>query len=518
MNIFEDLIDELKEENLLEETVIETRAAKEKAALEKDGTELDSLPAQSFEVVSELPATAENLAAEVSESPAEADENDFYRQRANDEVSFLQMVEQVFAGIERDQLKILPNPYDVWEVKKVLHSFLQISNEPQSAEHAQWQFKLLQETERWHSALSARSERILTAHLRRYCETSRPPLSSPALVSLARFFRNSTYSEQVRSKFDLVVTRLFSKENSTNSRETIFSREELVEHFAELYAEWSSVPLYPTEAENAVIAAIVQEFENFMHEAERARSFDELIKNNFFNRLHSFKESTNENFFAPLVSATAVESNVGIGNRYLELLKIEKELGNTARLEDRYGIAHDQAISEATGKTFALIELLNQKTVEPPIEEETVYDEPAASAEKSALSLNVESGADESAFGKWLVAAAVAAVLLVASFVYFGNSSAADDAARREAQTAPPVMELDTPILKDNLEKADIVSGTLQGKVLPKWSEMIEDEKKNVLKQMLKLGDAKGYVKVELIDRNNKPVASAANGSVFVLD
>jgi len=62
-----------------------------------------------------------------------------------------------------------------------------MAHETNTTEHAQAEFRLMQETENWYSALSHRDKYITVAHLRRYCETSRPALSAQALISLARF-------------------------------------------------------------------------------------------------------------------------------------------------------------------------------------------------------------------------------------------------------------------------------------------------------------------------------------------
>lgn len=414
MNIFEDLIEELKEENLLEKTVIESERAGKKAAVQTSGDE-KCMAAEDIEEFEKPEVRAVNVPSSLEVAERENNEAEFYRKRAKNEVSFLQMVEHVFAGVEREQLKIVPKSYDDLEVKKVLHSFLQISHAPRSSEHASAQFRLLEETERWHSSLAVRNERLLTAQLRRYCEISRPPLSSPALVSLARFYRNSTYSEQVRSKFDLVLTRLLSKEIGGNQRELVLIRPKLAAHLTELYAEWSSVPLYSTDPGDAEIAAIAQEFEDFMIEADEAGSFDELIESSFFNRLHSFKKSTDENFFAPLVAAAAVESNIRIGNRYVELLEIEKKKGGIFGLESKYGAAHDQTVSEATGKTLAVAELLNQKSAAPSSKETLNVPNETASRQTVEPAKAKSAAAIEAApqFDKRLIAAAGIAVLLI---------------------------------------------------------------------------------------------------------
>lgn len=425
MNMFEDFIDELKEENLLEATVIETGKANGKPVIRSETGTVENLKTPLPAAEPETATPLEAVTVEESFETLVEKDLEFYRKRAMDEVTFLQIVEHVFAGVEREQLKIIPKPHNDLEVKKVLHSFVQMTHSPQSAEHAQAQFQLMQETESWHSSLTLRDERLTTADLRRFFETSRPPLSAPALVALARFYRNSPYSEPVRNKFDLVLTRLFSKESGDSCRETIFTRDELAKHLTELYAEWSSVPMYSTEIDDAEILEIVGKFESFISEADAAILFDDLIENDFYTRLHSFKRSTNENFYSPLVTAVGIESNIRIGNRYVELLEVEKSKGSVAGIEDRYGFAHDNIVSEATGKTFSLIELLKQRKPAAPVEEKPAAVSESAPVVKTAKNTKIveakqakkkqvaeiETGGD---LTKWIiVAATIAAFALV---------------------------------------------------------------------------------------------------------
>lgn len=70
---------------------------------------------------------------------APVDKAKYYRERAA-EVSSLQMVEHILSGIEREQMKVLPKPYNDLDAKKALHSFLQITADVNSAEHAQAEF------------------------------------------------------------------------------------------------------------------------------------------------------------------------------------------------------------------------------------------------------------------------------------------------------------------------------------------------------------------------------------------
>jgi hypothetical protein len=443
MNLFEDLIGELKDENLIEQTVIETsRAEIDFKMLNDKVIEADTvLAAQTVPPLTESatikpPASsraAENSAEVISlDGSRSSNEADFYRKRATEEVAFLQMVEAVMANVEREHSKVEPEPYNELKVKKVLHSFVQVSQDINSPEHMQAHFQLLQETENWHSTLGGRDERVTAAQLRRYCETSRPPLSAPALIALARFYRNSSFSEVVRGKFDLIVTRLFSKEIG-NRREMSFSRRDLAVEIAKLYADWSSVPLYSTEKDDLQISRTAGEFEEFIKEADQAESFDELINSNFFNRLRIFKESANEDFYAPLVAAAGIEVNVRVGNRCVELLEKERENGSAAKLAEKHGFTRDEEISEVVGKTLLLTEILKHKAATPKrFVPKPVRDDSASKTETNAVKNESkpqrENGAkalgetENNLFGvnKWLLVATLLAIFISLG-LYFGS-------------------------------------------------------------------------------------------------
>ncbi len=104
------------------------------------------------------------------------------------------MVEHVLSGIEREYMKIVPSSYDDLRAKTALHKFLQVQGDSTTTEYAEAEFHLMRETEAWSSALSARDSKISVANLRRFCENSRPILSSQALLGLGRFYRNSAFS------------------------------------------------------------------------------------------------------------------------------------------------------------------------------------------------------------------------------------------------------------------------------------------------------------------------------------
>lgn len=534
MNIFEDLLDELKEENLLEKTNVEpVKETNEKPDEEKSGVE--TLANQTEKNEDSENKELKEKKSEDSPGKIEADINpaskpkppavevvnqaEFFRNRAVSEVGGLQTVEHVFSGVERQQKKVVPKPYDDLKVKKALHNFLQISKDVKAPEHASAEFNLMQETENWYSALSHRDKQISISHLRRYCETAKPVLSSEALLALARFYRNSPYSEAVRSKFDLIVTRLFSKDLENEKRERTFERDELIQHLAGLYAEWASISLFSGEEDDSAILLSAFKFEDFMNEAERAESFDELIRNDFFNRLRAFKQSTGEQFFAPLVTAAAVESNIRIGNRYLQLLESERDKGEVAKLENKYGFLHDQVISDATSKTLQLVDLLKIKAVEPSVadvtgqspEKEAARSEEAPKKQSEIYSTAAAQTESHSfRVNKWLLRAVIIAVVATISLFVWSRYYSAHD---KSAQNVKKV-NIDNSSLKEYIKEAHIGNDTFFAVVLPSWNSLNETKKEEILKKIVTIGSDKGFKNVQLTDGDGKSVGTATSGII----
>lgn len=525
MNVFEDLIGELKDENLLEETVID---------LQKAGSATSSPENRSDnQFAMEMPAAApqpqpvseeETLESfdvqvihEPVENPTALTAQEFYRKRAVDEVSSLQMVDHVLSGVEREMMKIIPRSYDDLAVKRYLHSFLQVSTGLEQEEQANLEFQIMQETENWCSALAHRDKDISAADLRRFCENSKPALSSQALISLAKFYRNLPHSELVRNKFDFFVTRLFSKEIAGEKRYLIFGRDEMIAHFKSLYADWSSISLYSSDEDDSDILVAALRFEDFIVEAESAESFDDLIRTEFFERIRQFKESTDEMFYAPIITAAAVECNVKVGNRIVDLLAIERAKESTAEeLYDKYGILHDPIVSDATSKTTELVELLQTRFEEIEIhefadEEEEFHPAPEKQREKPKKAVKKSGNkvaANIWAVNKWLLAATlVVAIASVGLYVWSERFAGEKDT----ATTAGVVnFDLDNSTLKEHLKTARVSNEVFYGITNPSWNDLSKESKEEFVQKVVAVGAEKGYKKVQLSDPRGKVVAVAA--------
>ncbi len=579
MNVFEDLIIELKEENLLESTVMDLEVADDGDSFHLHDTEVPNasydLPAyikegreSHFETVDNSeypqPQTHESFVADdygihetavpyaQPEPPTQGKRHrrggEFFKKRAMAEVSTLQMVEHILTGVEREYMKVVPKPFDDFNTKKALHSFVQLDDAVNSEEHAAAEFALMQETESWCSALAERDRHVPVYSLRQYCENSRPALSSQALLGLGRFYRNLPYSEAVRSKFDFVITRLFSRPVAMEKRVCLFTREETVNHINTLYSEWSSVSLYDADDDKSKVMLTALSFEDMSIEAENAAVFDQLIESDFFGRLRMFKESISELFFAPLVTAAAIECNIRIGNAYVDLIDRERKRMDAGSIESKYGSQNDIAVSEATGRTLGLVDLLkdlsdagerNEDTFDDLIEDKTPTDsEPRAEqrprtggressnesgsntkvTEPLALRIieifrleNIKENAKN--VNRWFLAGCL--LMIAASFgVYFYANYVVDD----KVPTAGVVnVELEGSILNEHIKVGKVSGEIFYGQLLPTWDALSKEKRQDYLKKVYLAGAEKGYKQVNLISKDGRVAAYASPTNLDVV-
>lgn len=522
MTVFEDLIEELKGENLLEDELFENQFADaEPESVDTDGTvQLDS-------GFTERDFVAENFVQPVSEEDGElseidipqiekpADEREFFRKRAMDEVSSLQMVEHVLSGVEREHMKMSPVSYDDLAAKKALHKFLQVAGDLKSSEHAETEFALRHETEAWSFALFERDQNISVANIRRFCEESHPVLSSQALISLARFYRNSPYSEEVRGKFDFVMTRLFSREEESGTRRLLFSHQEMIGHINTLYENWSSIALYSREEDQIEISFLTTRLNEFSSDVENAETFDILLEENFFNKIRLFKEGADEMFYVPEVVAAAIDCNLRIGNKYIELIQRERESHDTVTIEEKYGYTYDQIVSNAAGKTLLLVDLLKAAPDEIEIAEESVpalvpQQKPTAGEEPKARS---ESKLDIFGVNKWLIVIGFLSIAASVGFYLWAEKSAVADSSTAVATS----LKIEDPSVKKNLRGISSSGDTLNAMTQPAYDILNETEQKAFLQNLLKLANERNLQKVNLFNSKGRSVAFASKDRVELI-
>ncbi len=537
MNVFEDLVDELKKDNLLEDTVMDTVSltapdlgVTQTAHSGEAANSSTTAASQNKErVVENMPvpedADLEMANGETVEIRKAATEKEFFQKRAMGEVSSLKMVEHILTGVEREYMKIVPNSFDDFNAKVALNNFIQVTEPIASDGHKHAEFALMQETEAWCSALAARDKGISVGNVRRYCENAKPMLSSQAMLALARFYRNLPYSESVRGKFDFIITKLFSRPTQDQTRKLLFTRDEMLGHIKSLYADWSSISLYITDDndENAILTAA--SFGDFAQEAIAATEFDELIRSDFFNRLRLFKESITELFFAPVVTAAAIDCNIKIGNIYVELIDREKERSNAEIVHDKYAYVDEVAVSDATGRTLELVDLLRERSLEQEEEEfEEVVEEveeivyvaptPKVESETDGLSLKNRVAYEFLGMNRWLLG--ISLLLIMASVgVYVWANYFIED-----KPTSASVRNFDIANSPFNGEiKVGRVSGeTFYAVLLPSWETMTKEKQQDLLQRIYQAGQAGGWTQVNLMDGTGKTVAYASSSRLELVN
>lgn len=543
MSVFDDLVLELKEENLLESTVVDEPEAasadwdddhsEQSSDLEIErGSAEDGDPSPSDKVELEsLTDAAERVIADskpAAEAAAKRDK-EFFKKRALAELSSLQMVEHVLTTVEREYLKVVPSSFDDFEAKKALNSYLQALDSDEKEVQAETEFAFLQETEAWCSALGVRDKAVPVSSLRHYCENARPALSSQAMVAIARFYRNLPYSEATRAKFDFVITRLFSRTGEDHKRTCVFKRNEMLLHLNTLYSDWASVPLYTAEDDDSKIMLSALSFDDLGAEAESASTFDQLITSDFFGRVRLFKESLSVIFLAPEVTAAAVEANVRIGNAYITLLEAEREKLDARSLKSKYAELDHTTVSEATAKTLELVDLLkkggdlppvsfsastHEAAVSAPSHEEKNSDRRRASKAKSSTGsggIMSRIGASVLSVNRWVLVFAAIMIALSIGIVFWSNYAEEDI-----SSAGVTSVDLSSVAGADVVKTAKVSSNILYVQLQPSWDALSKEKRQEVLSKLLQAGTDKGYNQVTLISKTGKTAGYASPGRMEV--
>src|SRR5437868_1815358 len=239
MNVFEDLIVELKEENLLEETIIEQPVRK------SNGAAPLSIPAvkpemNGFAVSGEHVSRVNGHGSKTKNTFEPAPSPETVRRRLGDKLQALQSIEYVLTSVESNFGSKINQPFDDLQTKKAFHKFEQASADPESDQYFEAESTLITRLDVWEDALAARDRQITTDSVRHYAEKANPPLSPQTLFALLRFYRSLPFTEDTRAKFDFVLTRLFSKRVEGENRDLICARGEIVRHLSQRYSEWSA--------------------------------------------------------------------------------------------------------------------------------------------------------------------------------------------------------------------------------------------------------------------------------------
>lgn len=255
-----------------------------------------------------------------------------YKQLSDEAVN-LRVAEKILSEVESRLLKLSPSPFEIESVKTSLHSLKNLSPTVSPEEISLAEFQIKQKFELWRGILEERDQNIETFHLRRFFDFTEEPIDGAFFVALTQFYRNISNL----SKFDLVVTRIFSRGRGQLQREVRLTRREMTNYLRELFNYWDGKETFTNQFSDETLSAILK-LEEFIREAEFVKSFEELSQSDIFVRLRNYKNELGKNFFDPSVAAAAVECNLAVGNVFNSLMAKANE-NLSARLTAKYDFA-----------------------------------------------------------------------------------------------------------------------------------------------------------------------------------
>jgi len=289
-----------------------------------------------------------------------------------------------------------------------------------------------------------------------------------------------------------------------------------------LYAEWSSIPLYSAEENESSILLTALSFEDLAKEAELALNFDDLIKSDFFGRLRLFKESIAELFFAPTVTAAAIECNVRIGNMYVDLIDKERRKSDPATVHQRFGDVDDHIVSEAAGRTLELVEILKERGM--PIED----DEPIVHHDSSP-EVDIEPQTSQTnelvevkpvttngfakrlkeqvlSINRWILAGGALLIAVSIGFYIWGNYYAEPAVLNTGVKT----LSFQGTDFADTVKTAKLSGETLYVVARPTVDSLTKDGQAELLQKLYQAGNEKGWTNVNLMNSQGKTIGFAS--------
>ena len=240
--------------------------------------------------------------------------------RAGEEAVQLRIVERFLSEVERRLLKATPEIFDIQRIRTALHILKTLSEDDDVDEFLEAEFRLDQEFHLWRELIIARDQKIETYHFRRLCDSAPYPLEDEIFLALASFYRTLDLTSAVQSKFDLSVTRLFTRSVEGGRREMKGLRSDITRRLGNLFP--------PPEGEHAdpdEIAAAVATIASFTDEALHYSAFEDMVKANIFDRYRLFKRDLGTLYFEPEIVAAAIECNIAVGNVFDSLLRSADE-------------------------------------------------------------------------------------------------------------------------------------------------------------------------------------------------
>jgi hypothetical protein len=513
MNVFEDLVVELKEQNLLEETVID-RSIPKVNGKEKYVAKDDRLAEEPVDFAIERSSDTvswSGLSSREGDVSGHKPGADTIRRQMSDKLQALQFIEYVVTAVESNSVRSSNEPFDDLKTKKALHTFEQACSDPQSNQYFEAESSLSSKLEDWEKSLTKRDLAISVEALRQYAETANPPLSPQTLFAFLRFYRSISFTKEARAKFDFVVTKLFSKFVDGDRRDLLCSRHEIIRHLNQRYSDWNGGRNHLADADDTNASLLVLSFDNFISEINNINTLNELRSSKLLERICELKESAGKFSLVPEVTAAAVECNIQLANKIIDIVSREMERSSgSAQL--KYSGIDNKLLSEAAARTIKLDNRPSEveglaATPDKPAVQKTIARPVERSKSKTVTKVTNRQGRSN-LFGvnRWLLLTTILVVIASIGVYVWSEYLAGDE----PTTTGVRVVEFEKPELKKYIKVSKVSGNMLHAVVTTDYEKLDADGQHEYLQKILDAGAAMGYAKVYFLNEQAKPVGYAS--------
>ncbi|RMF99418.1 MAG: hypothetical protein D6735_15385 [Acidobacteria bacterium] len=442
------------------------------------------------------------------------------------EMNSLQIVDYIFSSIERKKGSHYPQKFDIAALKKRVKKLIDSRSIKDAAEQLIQEESIVnEEIARWCVLLTQRDKGITGVDLMLYCEQSKPPLNTQAILSLIRFYLELPFSEAIRVKLDVLMTMLFSFRVKKGKRQLSHSPNEIKLKLEEYYESFPNAPNF-SEEEQRKLKVAVEKFREFVSIAQNSRDLDALISSKLHEEIIRFKQQLGEDFLEPSVLAAAIECNVLVGNIYTDLLLQKKDLADVTDVSMKYPVLGQQKFLEAVVHNINSPDLFDSNTEAIDSKEITdgketdlelqirLNSKKAKKVRKSANTSKTKVATLEFSSKiehKWLIALLVIIVFLgiaLYSYVEFLSSDV--------KKVAAQPISLENTEFKEYIKMGKVNNELFIGVVTDKWTQLSEDEKRKLVEKLLALGKSQQFNKVYLLNNNGLTVASGADSNIEI--
>jgi hypothetical protein len=266
------------------------------------------------------------------------------------QIGSIKTLDQIFFGIEKDQLKIQVTPFDSLALNMALQEFQKGNLAAKD--------NVYDEILKWQEYLLERDENIGLKDLRIHCETAKPALNSKALLTLAEFYQNVS-----RSKFEMLLTRVFSRVTENSKRRLIVESADLEQHIVNIFSKGDQ-----SVAESDVRDSVIFKCGQFQAQANECQNLGGMVGVELLNKYSEFKKELGSEFYDAKVLTAIIETNVFIGNRFVTLLIREKSGATSVNLENKavFGNNFEDGVSEIVCQTIYLDQIVAEVLAKTP--------------------------------------------------------------------------------------------------------------------------------------------------------